>query len=82
MDMKIIGESTPLRFAALCLGDTFTMGVDDAVQAADWVGASRVVGLHYDTFQPIRIDHAAAVQTFARAGKTLHLVPIGETLDL
>ena len=34
MDMKLIGERTKLRFAALCLGDNFTMDFADAVTAA------------------------------------------------
>lgn len=80
--MKIIGETTQLRFAALPIGDTFTMGVDDAVLAAEWVGCSHVLGVHYDTFPPIRIDARAALERFARAGKTLHLVPIGGSVNL
>jgi len=33
MDMKLIGESTRLAFAALCIGGTFTMDAADAVQS-------------------------------------------------
>jgi len=82
LDMKLIGETTRLNFAALCIGDTFTMGVDDALRAAEWVGATHVLGVHYDTFPPIKINHAVARQKFAQAGKTLHLPAIGESLDL
>jgi L-ascorbate metabolism protein UlaG (beta-lactamase superfamily) len=82
LDMKIIGETTRLNFAALCIGDTFTMGVSDAIRAADWVGATRVLGLHYDTFPPIKIDRTAAQAAFAQVGKTLLLPAIGETVDL
>ena len=32
-DMKLIGESTVLAIAVLCIGDNFTMGVDDAIKA-------------------------------------------------
>ncbi len=76
-DMKLIGESTKLAFAALCIGDNFTMGVDDAIRAADFVGCNAVLGLHYDTFPPIQIDHEAAIKKFAAAGKKLHLLKIG-----
>jgi len=58
------------------------MGVEDAIRAADWVGTDQVLGVHYDTFPPIKIHRAAARQKFAQAGKTLHLPAIGETLDL
>jgi len=81
LDMKLIGESTPLKFAALCLGDNFTMGPDDAVRAADFIRCDQILGVHYDTFPPIRIDHAAAQKKFQAAGKTLHLLRPGETRD-
>ena len=49
-DMKLIGESVKLNWAALCIGDTFTMGVEDAIRAAALVGCDQVLGVHYDTF--------------------------------
>ena len=80
-DMKLIGERTPLKFAALCIGDNFTMGVDDAVRAAEFVRCREILGVHYDTFPPIRIDHAAALEKFRAAGRTLHLLNIGQTRE-
>jgi L-ascorbate metabolism protein UlaG (beta-lactamase superfamily) len=82
MDMKIIGERHQLLFAALCIGDNFTMGAEDAALAAEWTGAKQVLGLHYDTFPPITIDHAAARAVFTKRGLTLHLPSIGESLSL
>jgi len=79
MDMKLIGESTRLNFAALCLGDNFTMGVDDALKAADFVNCREVLGLHYNTFPPIQIDQLAAVRKFKAAGKDLRLLKPGES---
>jgi hypothetical protein len=35
--------------------------------------------VHFDTFPPIKIDHAAAQQKFKAAGKTLHLLQPGGT---
>jgi L-ascorbate metabolism protein UlaG (beta-lactamase superfamily) len=79
LDMKLIGESTRLKFAALCIGDNFTMGVADALKAADFVGCSEVLGLHYNTFPPIKIDTAAAMAQFKAAHKNLHLLRPGES---
>jgi L-ascorbate metabolism protein UlaG (beta-lactamase superfamily) len=81
MDMKLIGESTKLRFAVLCVGDNFTMGPDDAVCAANFIRCKEILGVHYDTFPPIQIDHAAAKEKFKAAGKILHLLRPGETRD-
>ncbi len=81
LDMKLIGESTKLQFAVLCVGDNFTMGPDDAVKAAEFVRCHEILGVHYDTFPPIKIDHAAAREKFRAAGKTLHLLSPGETRE-
>jgi L-ascorbate metabolism protein UlaG (beta-lactamase superfamily) len=81
MDMKLIGESVKLKFAVLCVGDNFTMGLDDAVKAAEFIRCNEVLGVHYDTFPPIKIDHAAAKEKFKAAGKALHLLKPGETRD-
>lgn len=81
MDMKLIGESTKLIFAALPIGDNFTMGVDDAIKAAEFVRCNEVLGLHYDTFPPIKIDQEAAVEKFRAARKHLRLVLPGESLN-
>jgi L-ascorbate metabolism protein UlaG (beta-lactamase superfamily) len=81
MDMKLIGESTKLKFAVLCIGDNFTMGPDDAVKAAEFVRCSEILGVHYDTFPPIKIDHAAAREKFRAAGRTLHLLHPGEARE-
>jgi L-ascorbate metabolism protein UlaG (beta-lactamase superfamily) len=81
MDMKLIGESGRLTFAALPIGDNFTMGIDDAIKAADFVGCNQVLGLHFNTFAPIMIDTQGAVAKFKAAGKQLHLLQPGESCN-
>ncbi|HVF71094.1 MAG TPA: metal-dependent hydrolase [Chthoniobacterales bacterium] len=81
-DMKLVGEATKLRFAVFPVGDFFTMGIDDALRAAEFVGAKKLVGVHYDTFPPIKLDRPAARQAAAAAGRELLLPAIGETIDI
>ena len=81
-DMKLIAERWQPAFAVLCIGDNFTMGPRDAAIAAQWVGANRAVGVHYDTFPPIKIDHAAASAAFAALNIELLLPAIGESIEL
>jgi L-ascorbate metabolism protein UlaG (beta-lactamase superfamily) len=81
LDMKLIAEEFQLRFAVLPVGDNFTMGAADAAKAADFVGCDEAVGVHFDTWPPISIDHEAAKAAFTKAGKRLHLLKIGETHD-
>jgi L-ascorbate metabolism protein UlaG (beta-lactamase superfamily) len=81
MDMKLIGELTKLKFAALCIGDNFTMGIEDAILAAGFVRCTEILGVHYDTFPPIRINHAVAEQKCSQAGCRLHLLKPGESRE-
>ena len=81
MDMKLIPEFSNLKFAALPIGDNFTMGIEEAIKAADFVRCREILGLHYNTFPPIQIDSAKAVQQFRDARKRLHLLKPGETRD-
>jgi L-ascorbate metabolism protein UlaG (beta-lactamase superfamily) len=82
LDMQLIPRWAKIDFAILCIGDHFTMGYEDAVEAARMAGTARVVGVHYNTFPPIAIDVTAARKAFADAGIELLLPAIGETLDL
>lgn len=82
MDMKLIGEYENLDFAVLPIGDNFTMGIDDAVIAADFIKCDKIIGIHYDTFGYIEIDHEEAKQKFAARGKELILLEIGESINI
>jgi L-ascorbate metabolism protein UlaG (beta-lactamase superfamily) len=79
LDMKLIGEAHRLKFAGLCIGDNFTMGIEDAIKAADFIQCTEILALHYDTFPEIRIDRGAASKAFKAAKKNLHLLSPGET---
>ncbi|HUM51068.1 MAG TPA: metal-dependent hydrolase [Chitinophagales bacterium] len=82
MDMQLIPRWANLKFAVLPIGDVFTMNIDDAVIAADFIQCSKVIGVHYDTFDPIKINHEEAKAKFLAAGKELILLKIGEKLEL
>ncbi|BDG37096.1 metal-dependent hydrolase [Saccharococcus caldoxylosilyticus] len=55
-DMKLIGERNQIDVAFLPIGDSFTMGPEDAALAAEWLRAKTVVPIHYNTFPPIAQD--------------------------
>jgi len=82
MDMKLIPLFTKLDLAILPIGDNFTMGIDSAVVAADYVECNKILGYHYDTFDLIKIDHQKAKDAFDKAGKELILLPIEGTVEL
>ncbi|NWK57473.1 metal-dependent hydrolase [Verrucomicrobiaceae bacterium N1E253] len=82
LDMTLLGELHQLDWAVLCVGDNFTMGPEDAAICAEWARVKEVVGVHFDTFPYVEIDHAQAKAAFADKGITLHLPGIGKTLPL
>ncbi len=81
-DMKLIAEEFDVDLAVLPIGDNFTMGYADAVKAADFAGCNKVLGCHYDSFPPIKIDRNAAIDAFTAKGKELILLDIGEALEI
>lgn len=82
MDMKLIPMFTKLDLAVLPVGDNFTMGVESAVMAADFLECKRILGYHYDTFGYIVIDHDRAIKLFAGHKKELTLLPIGGAIEV
>ncbi len=82
MDMKLIPLQTRLDLAILPIGDNFTMGIDDAIIASDFVQCDKILGVHYDTFGFIEINHEEAKKKFFDAGKDLMLLEVGESIEL
>ena len=81
-DMKLLDAEFKIDFAILPIGDNFTMGIDDAIRAADFVGTNRIIGMHYDTFPYIEIDLEAAKKAASEGKKELILLNIGESITL
>lgn len=82
MDMKLIPMRHDLDLAVLPIGDNFTMGVDDAVIASDFIECNKILGCHYDTFGFIEIDHKVAKEKFKMKKKELLLLEIGESIEI
>jgi len=82
LDMQLIPSWAKLDYAILPIGDNFTMDVNDAIRAAEFVDCHNVIGVHYDTFGYIKIDKAAAQQRFQQKKIQLLLPAIGETITL
>jgi L-ascorbate metabolism protein UlaG (beta-lactamase superfamily) len=82
MDMQLVPRWGKLDFAVLPIGDNFTMGYDDAIIAAELIQCQNIIGVHYDTFGYIKIDHEKVKQAFAGAGLNLHLIGPGQSIDI
>jgi len=80
-DMKLL-EDENLDWAFLPIGDNYTMGVDDAIKATNFINCKNVIGVHYDTFPVIAIDKEEALEKFIKAGINIKLPAIGEEISL
>lgn len=80
-DMSLIGRRYKPQIGLLPIGDNFTMDAETAAEAAELIGLKRVIGMHYDTFPYIKIDHAKAKSYFEAKGIELILMELGETRE-
>jgi L-ascorbate metabolism protein UlaG (beta-lactamase superfamily) len=82
-DMERIGRRHPIDLALLPIGDNFTMGPDDALEAVQLLRPRRVVPIHYDTFDLIAQDAPAfARRVAAETQAECTVLAPGESLDL
>lgn len=81
-DMKLIGEAG-IDVAVLPIGDNFTMGPQDALQAVKLLQPGRVVPNHYNTWPPIEVDvQAWAEQVRAETSAEAVVVAPGDSVTL
>lgn len=81
-DMKMIGERHNIDVAFIPIGDHFTMGPEDALQAAEWYNAKLVVPVHYNTFPVIRQEAEHFVQQLREKGLNGQVLKPGEKLTI
>ncbi|TLG76720.1 metal-dependent hydrolase [Culicoidibacter larvae] len=76
-DMQLLNRYD-LDLAFLPIGDNYTMGIDDAVQAAEWIEAQKVVPVHYNTFPIIQQDPHIWARHMVEIGQHPHILDAGE----
>ncbi len=82
LDMKLIGElGGRLDVALLPIGDNFTMGIDDAVKATEFLGARVNIPMHYNTFEIIQADPKEFVSKVESTGGKAVVVAPGEIYE-
>jgi L-ascorbate metabolism protein UlaG (beta-lactamase superfamily) len=82
LDMKLIGEMNSIDHAFLPIGDNYTMGIDDAVKAAEFLNCNAVTPIHYSTFPVIESDPEEFKRKIEAIGKKCVLLPIGKNYEL
>jgi L-ascorbate metabolism protein UlaG (beta-lactamase superfamily) len=78
-DMKLIGEMNKIDVAVLPIGDNFTMGIDDAVKAAEFIQAKMYIPMHFKTWDVINVEPQEFVKKLKAKGLNGQILAIGET---
>jgi L-ascorbate metabolism protein UlaG (beta-lactamase superfamily) len=82
LDMKLIPDMNHIDFAFMPVGDRYTMDVEDALVASNFAGTKKIIGMHFDTWPDIEIDHETSVLLASRNERELMLMDIGETIKM
>lgn len=82
LEMQLLGERNKIDVAMLPIGDNFTMGPDDAVDAAQFLKPGLVLPMHYNTFEVIRQDPNAFISKLTAKGLRGQAPAIGETITV
>ena len=77
-EMKMIGEVYQPDIVMLPVGGKYTMDIEHAVIAAEWLGASEVIPMHYNTFDAISVDISDFERQIREIGKMPRVMKIGE----
>lgn len=81
-DMKLIGEMYKIDCAFLPIGDNYTMNIDDAVKAAEFINAKVTVPMHYNTFDLIKANPEDFKKKVESIGKKCSIINIGESIEI
>lgn len=81
-DMKLIGEMNKIDYMLLPIGGNFTMGIDDAVKAVEFVKPGLAIPMHYNTFSVIKADPEEFRKKVEAAGFKSRVMQFGEEIEL
>ena len=81
-DLKMVGEFYKPDIALLPIGGYYTMGIDEAVKAAEWLGSKKIIPMHYDTFPLIKINVNEFKRKIEALGKECIILKPGEIKEI
>ncbi len=81
-EMKTIGELYQPDFALLPIGGHYTMDIEHAVKAAEWLEVSTVVPIHYNTFEQIKTDVTDFERQIRELGKLPLVLGIKQSIEI
>jgi L-ascorbate metabolism protein UlaG (beta-lactamase superfamily) len=81
-DLKLIGELNKIDYMLLPIGDNFTMGIDDAVKAVEFVKPAVAIPIHFSTFPVIYANPEEFKEKTEKLGYKVRVLKFGEEIEL
>lgn len=81
-DMKLIGELYKPDAALLPIGGRYTMDVQQAVMAAEWIKAGIAIPMHYNTFELIKQNPEEFKKLAEEKGIKVIILEPGEEVEI
>ena len=81
-DFILLGARYDIDLAILPIGNVFTMDYVDAERACTLLKAKKCMGVHFDTFPPIKIDHESVNAYMNLKGQDFFLPSMGEEFEV
>ena len=79
-EMKVIGELYEPDIVILPIGGKYTMDIEHAVKAAEWLNSSEIIPMHYNTFDAIQVDIKDFERQIREIGKVPLVLNIGDSI--
>lgn len=80
-EMKVIGEVYEPDIAMLPIGGKYTMDIEHAVKASEWLNSAVVIPMHYNTFDAIKVDISNFTRQIREIGKVPALIDIDGIIE-
>jgi L-ascorbate metabolism protein UlaG (beta-lactamase superfamily) len=81
-DMELIGRLSKIDLAMIPIGDNFTMGPEDALEAVKMLKPGHVIPIHYNTWPLIKQDpNSFKSEVESKTGSKVLIMAPGESLE-
>ena len=80
-EMKVIGELYQPDIAMLPIGGCYTMDIEHAVKATEWLKTTAIIPMHYNTFEAIKVDISEFEREIRALGKIPLVLQVGQKVD-
>ena len=79
-EMKVIGDLYEPDISILPIGGNYTMDIEQAVIASEWLKTSAIIPMHYNTFDAISVDIKDFEIQIRNKGKMPVILQVGQSI--